>query len=82
MQSHRRNNNINQPEPVKLPGIKPPPEEYTWEDTSRGEVSLGERAPIQRQRGGRWVEELWEGESEENINKIYFFKECIQLTKE
>ena len=30
--THRKNNNINQPEPPELPGTKPPTKEYTWRD--------------------------------------------------
>jgi hypothetical protein len=30
--THRKNNNINQPEPSELPGTKPPTKEYTWKD--------------------------------------------------
>ena len=30
--THRRNNNINQPDPPELPGTKPLTEEYTWRD--------------------------------------------------
>jgi hypothetical protein len=29
---HRKNNNINQPDPPELPGTKPPTTEYTWRD--------------------------------------------------
>ena len=32
MQPHRKNNNINQPEPSELPGTKPSTTEYTWRD--------------------------------------------------
>jgi hypothetical protein len=28
--THRKNNNINQLEPLELPGTKPPTKEYTW----------------------------------------------------
>jgi hypothetical protein len=28
----RRNNNMNQPVPLELPGTKPPTKEYTWRD--------------------------------------------------
>jgi hypothetical protein len=30
LQPHRKNNNINQPDPPELPGTKPPTKEYTW----------------------------------------------------
>jgi hypothetical protein len=30
--THRKNNNINQPYPPKLPGNKPSISEYTWRD--------------------------------------------------
>jgi hypothetical protein len=30
--THRKNNNINQPEPPELPGIKPPTKDYTLRD--------------------------------------------------
>jgi hypothetical protein len=30
--THRKNNNINQPDPPKFPGTKPPTKEYTWRD--------------------------------------------------
>jgi hypothetical protein len=30
--THRKRNNINQPEPPELPGTKPPTKEYTWRD--------------------------------------------------
>jgi len=30
LQPHRKNNNINQPEPLALPGTKLPTKEYTW----------------------------------------------------
>jgi hypothetical protein len=31
LQSHRKNNSINQPDPPELPGTKPPTnEDYTW----------------------------------------------------
>jgi hypothetical protein len=30
--THRKNNNINQPDPPELPGTKPPTKEYTWRD--------------------------------------------------
>jgi hypothetical protein len=29
---HRKNNNINLPDPQELPGTKPPTKEYTWTD--------------------------------------------------
>jgi hypothetical protein len=29
---HRKNNNINQPDPPELPETKPPTKEYTWRD--------------------------------------------------
>jgi hypothetical protein len=29
---HRKNNNINQPEPLELPGTKAATKEYTWRD--------------------------------------------------
>jgi hypothetical protein len=29
-QPHRKNNNINQPDPPELPGAKSPTKEYTW----------------------------------------------------
>ena len=32
LQPHRRDNNINQPDPPELPGAKPPTKEYTWRD--------------------------------------------------
>jgi hypothetical protein len=32
LQPHRRNDNINQPDPPELPGTKPPTKEYTWKD--------------------------------------------------
>lgn len=28
--THRKNNNINQPDPPELPGTKPSTKEYTW----------------------------------------------------
>jgi hypothetical protein len=28
--THRKNNNINQPDPLELSGTKPPTKEYTW----------------------------------------------------
>jgi hypothetical protein len=28
--THRKNNNINQPDPPELSGTKPPTKEYTW----------------------------------------------------
>jgi hypothetical protein len=31
--THRKNSNINQPEPSRLPGTKPPTKEYTWRDS-------------------------------------------------
>ena len=30
--THRKNNNINQPDPPELTGAKPPSKEYTWKD--------------------------------------------------
>jgi hypothetical protein len=30
--THRKNNNINQPDPLELPGTEPPTKEYTWTD--------------------------------------------------
>jgi hypothetical protein len=30
LQPHRKNNNINQPDPPKLPGTKTSTKEYTW----------------------------------------------------
>jgi hypothetical protein len=30
--THRKNNNIKQPNTPKLPGTKPPTKEYTWRD--------------------------------------------------
>jgi hypothetical protein len=30
--SHRKNNNINQPDPPELPGTELPTKEYTWRD--------------------------------------------------
>jgi hypothetical protein len=30
--THRKNSNINQPDPPDFPGAKPPAEEYTWRD--------------------------------------------------
>ena len=32
LQPHRKNNNINQPDPPELPRTKPPTKEYTWRD--------------------------------------------------
>jgi hypothetical protein len=32
LQPHRKNNNVNQPDPPKLPGTKPPTKEYTWRE--------------------------------------------------
>ena len=32
MQSHRKNNNVNPPDPSELPVTKPPTKEYTWRD--------------------------------------------------
>ena len=32
VQPHRKDKNINQPDPAKLPGTKPPTKEYTWGD--------------------------------------------------
>jgi hypothetical protein len=32
MQTHRTNNNINQPDPPELPETNPPTKEYTWRD--------------------------------------------------
>jgi hypothetical protein len=31
--THRKNNNVNQPDSLKLPGTKPPNKEDTWRDT-------------------------------------------------
>jgi hypothetical protein len=31
-ETHRKNNNINQPDNSELPGTKPPSKEYTWRD--------------------------------------------------
>ena len=28
--THRKNNNINQPDPIEIPGTKPTTKEYTW----------------------------------------------------
>jgi hypothetical protein len=33
LQPHRKNNNINQPDPPELPGTKLPSKEYTWRDS-------------------------------------------------
>jgi hypothetical protein len=30
LQPHRKNNNVNQPDPPELPRTKPPTKEYTW----------------------------------------------------
>jgi hypothetical protein len=30
--THKKNNNINQPDSSELPGTKPPTKEYTWRD--------------------------------------------------
>jgi hypothetical protein len=32
LQPHRKNNNINQQNPIELPGTKAPTKEYTWRD--------------------------------------------------
>jgi hypothetical protein len=32
LQPHRKNNNINQPNPLELPETKPPTKQYTWKD--------------------------------------------------
>jgi len=32
LQTHRKNNNINQPDPLELPGTKPLTNEFTWSD--------------------------------------------------
>ena len=32
LQSHRKNNNINQPDPPELPGTKAPTKKHTWRD--------------------------------------------------
>jgi hypothetical protein len=32
LQTHRKNNNINQPDFLELPGTKLPIKEYTWRD--------------------------------------------------
>jgi hypothetical protein len=32
LQPHRKNNNINQPYSLELPGTKPPTREYTWRE--------------------------------------------------
>jgi hypothetical protein len=32
LQPHRKNNDINLPDPSELPGTKPPTKEYTWKD--------------------------------------------------
>jgi hypothetical protein len=53
LQTHRKNNNMNQPEPPELPGTKVPIKENTWGEGTHGSSHICSReSPHQKLMGG------------------------------
>jgi hypothetical protein len=56
LRTHRKNNNINQPDTLDSPGIKPPTKEYTWREPMATAAYVAEDGLIGHQQDDRPLE--------------------------